>query len=99
MNFFPGQDKLDPLFIYKFEVCGLNTFCDRRVLVKADRNEKKSSKTKRLRWMKTFVLAWIVLLFVKTLQRDKFVLKKLILIESLYPRVKIKKHKSKVKML
>ena len=36
------QDKLDPFFISKFEVCGFNTFCVRRYLVKADRNEKSS---------------------------------------------------------
>ena len=44
MNFLPEQDKLDPFFIVKFEVCGFNTFCVRRYLVKADRNEKSSKK-------------------------------------------------------
>ena len=47
------QDKLDPFFISKFEVCGFNTFCVRRYLVKADRNEK-SSKNEEIEMNENF---------------------------------------------
>ena len=46
-NFLPGQDELDPFFMFNFQVCGFKIACFIRYLVKDDKNEK-SSKAKRL---------------------------------------------------
>lgn len=53
-NFLPGQDKLDPFFMFNFQVCSFKIACFIRYLVKADRNEK-SSKAKRSR---TLTISW-----------------------------------------